>query len=897
MRKTMLVLALFFCAIGIAQTTKISGRVIDNTGVPIPRVNVIIEGTTIGTTTDFDGYFTLETEQPLPFNLEASTIGFEPSVVNVSVATDDLYITMQEGNLLDLIVISASRAPERLFESPVSVERLGVKEVKNTASADFYGGLENLKAVDINTNSLTFKSVNTRGFATFTNRRFVQLIDGMDNSSPSLNFPLGNLLGINELDVDNIELLPGASSALYGANAFNGILFMNSKNPFDNPGISAYSKGGVTSQDAAGSNGFYDVGFRAAHKFSDYIAAKVNFSYLNGTDWHAVNTANQLNPGLNRDQDPVYNGVNVYGDEIRDNIPGIGFVSRTGYEEQFLTDYNAENLKFDGALHIRPFDNDFEFIYTGKYGKGQTIFQDTNRFSLNDFIFQQHKFEIKNDHFFARYYVSFEDAGDTYDLGFTGINIDKNWKSKDDWFADYGSEFQAAIAGGADVAQAHIDARAFADNGRPEPGTPEFETAFNAVISNPDFQTGSLFKSKTQLRHSDLNYNMSHMTKDFADIQVGGSFRQFALKSDGTIFTDEPGEPIRYNEFGVYTQIQRKFADDRIKLTGSIRYDKSDLFDGNFSPRLSIGYTLGKDRNRNLRASVQTGFRNPAAQDLYLGLDIGEGVVIGSAPDNLDRFSRVQNGIAYTGRIAYENSFTADSVEEFARTLDPTVLEVANPDVVQPEKVTAFEIGYRADFGKLLLDLSGYLNQYKNFISTKDVVSPLNGTVGSPEAVASLATPGGFVGFQTVTNSDVDISSFGAVIGITANVFNGYDLSASYTYTKQDFDENEDPGFRTNFNTPEHKAKLSFGNENLFKNFGFNTALKWSGEYIWESSFATGEIPSFTVLDAQLNYRIPSLKATLKAGGANLTGSEYFTAIGTGFIGAQYYIGLTINNL
>ena len=73
---------------------------------------------------------------------------------------------------------------------------------------------------------MTFQSVNTRGFATFANTRFVQLVDGMDNSTPALNFPIGNLVGMNEVDVQSVELLPGAASALYGANAFNGILFM-----------------------------------------------------------------------------------------------------------------------------------------------------------------------------------------------------------------------------------------------------------------------------------------------------------------------------------------------------------------------------------------------------------------------------------------------------------------------------------------------------------------------------------------------------------------------------------------------------------------------------------------------------------------------------------------------
>ncbi|WP_405209165.1 TonB-dependent receptor [Aquimarina sp. LLG6339-5] len=890
MKKITFIVALFICVISNAQTA-INGRVVDEFNQPIPGANISLKGDAIGTVTDFDGLFTLKVTKKPPFTITASSIGYEASSVEVTSESEEVVIVLTEGNVLDLIVISASRAPERLFESPVSIERFGVKEIKNTPSVDFYDGLENLKGVDVNTNSLTFKSINTRGFASFTNTRFVQLIDGMDNTSPSLNFALGNLIGMNELDVENVELLPGASSALYGANAFNGILFMTSKSPFEKQGISAYAKGGITSQDAAGNNEFYDVGVRVAHAFTDNFAAKANFSYLNGTDWFAVSQDNIENPGLSRELDPAYNGLNVYGDEVRALLPGAGVVTRTGYNESDLTDYNAESIKFDGAVHYKPFNDDFEIIYAGKLGKGQTIFQDSNRFSLKDFFFQQHKLEVRNDNFFVRGYISAEDAGDTYDLRFTGININRSWKSDEDWFNEYAFTFANAV--GTDQ-ERHQAARDFADTGRLEPGTVGFESAFNEVTSTPDFQTGSRFKSKTELRHVDANYNLGHITNNFADIQVGGSFREYSLNSAGTFYTDFDGA-INYSEIGVYSQIQKKLLDDRLKLTGSVRYDKSQLFDGNFSPRFSVGYTLGKNRNRNLRASIQTGFRNPTTQDLYLGLDIGEGAIVGSAPDNLDRFTRTINGTAITGRAAYENSYTAESVEAFIRSGGTSDLEIANPDIVQPERVTAIEIGYRADFGKFLLDLSGYYNMYEDFISTIDVVSPLAGNVGTPEAEGAIAT-GNFAGFQTITNSDVDINSYGAILGISAKVFGDFDLGASYTYAKQDFDQNEDPGFRTNFNTPEHKAKLNFGHDNLLRNFGFNTAVKWSEEYVWESAFAVGDVPSFTVFDAQVNYRIPSLKTTLKLGGTNIGGSEYFTAVGTAPIGSLYYLGLTINN-
>ncbi len=921
MRTITLMVVLLMSIVGTAQNV-VQGRVIDGFDQPIPGVSVSVKGTDVSTITDFDGNFTLTTDKDYPFTLVASSIGFDDATLVVTSQTGEVTIVLEDITFLDELVISASRAPERLFESPVTIERYGIKEIKNAASADFYGDLENIKGVDINTNSLALKSINTRGFATFTNTRFVQLIDGMDNTAPALNFVLGNLVGLSELDVASVELLPGASSALYGANAFNGILFMNSKNPFDHQGISAYAKGGITSQEAAGDNEFYDVGVRIAHAFSDKFAAKVSFSLLNGTDWLAADKRDLDNPGATRENTPGYDGLNVYGDEAKGSLRGLAaqnpavnpavlpflpdtVVSRTGYDEADLNDNDVESLKFDGALHFRPFADDFEVILASKLGRGTTVTQDANRTLLRNFFLQQHKLEIKNDNFFLRGYVTAEDAGDSYDIRFTGLNINNRWKSDTQWFTEYIGTYLATIGANPNdpAAQeaAHAAARQVADTGRLIPGTPEFQQAFEDVTSDPDLASGSKFLEKSSFRHADGNYNFSHLTSNFADIQIGGSFREYKLDSEGTVFTDIDG-PIRYSEYGLYTQFQRKLLDERLKLTGSVRYDKSQLFDGNFSPRFSVSYTFGANKTRNLRASVQTGFRNPTTQDLFIGLDIGRTLLVGSAEENLDRFTTVDDfNNVYTARDAYENSYSASSVQRFAETGDVNDLEVASIDIVKPERVTAYEVGYRAQFGAFIFDGSVYYNQFEDFIANENVIVPgqgvVNGTAGEQLlAVQSLASAGTRRTFTASTNSEVDINSYGAIAGFTYKL-NGFDFNASYTFAEQDFDQERDPDFRSNFNTPKHKVKASIGNDELFKNFGFNANVIWSDDYFWESDFGVGAIPSYTVINAQVNYAIPVLKARLKIGANNIGGDEYFTAVGSGFIGSQYYVGLSINNL
>lgn len=938
MKKLLLSMLVIFVTAGMFAQNRIEGKIIGSDGVPITGANLQVVGLSEGAVADFDGNYSFTTSASFPFELKVSSVGYQEVTVTITSAGRQEDIVLQVGNQLDEIVISASRTPERIFESPVSVERFGIKQIQNAASANFYDDLQNLKGVDINTNSLTFQSVNTRGFATFANVRFLQLVDGMDNTAPGLNFVLGNLVGVNELDLQSIELLPGASSALYGAGAFNGILFMQSKNPFDGGGISTYYKRGLTQQEAAGTNDYYDFGIRAAHKFTPWLAAKANFSLVRGEEWHANNFVDIFNPGADR-TDPSYNGLNIYGDEVAttlnfDQLAGLpsgtlgsALVSRTGYEEVDLADYGAESLKADVAVHIRPFEDDFEIIYNGRIGRGTTIYQGANRYSVTGFSLQQHKIELRNDNFFLRGYIVSEDSGNSYDTRFAAINVNRSWKGDTQWFTEYAETYIGARLGiGTGVLasdeQAHAAARAAADTGRLLPGTPEFESAFNRVINDGDLTTGAKFIDKTKFRHVNGNYNLAHLIDNWADIQVGGSFREYELNSQGTIFTDFDG-PITYNEYGAYVQGQKKFIDDRLKVTASARYDKNEFFDGFVSPRVALGVTLGKERNHNLRASWQTGFRNPTTQDLFIGLNAGTGILVGSAPANLDRDIRtfefnptgtgsLLNGgatsIDVVGRAAYENSFTAASATAFAQqaalgNIDPTLLEAANPDLIQPEEIATFEAGYRAKLGAFTIDVSAYHNTYNNFVITQEVVVPLYGDVALQQTVPGTPTPlavaalgnSDFRGYLAYTNFTEEIKSYGAVAGVDIALPSNFNFGVNYTFAELDFDRERFPGFQTNFNTPEHKVKVSFGNTELFKNFGFGVNYRWSDSYLWEASFATGRIPSFSVLDAQMNYRIPQYKAVIKAGGSNLLGDEYVTAFGTGNIGSIYYVSLTLN--
>ena len=318
-------------------------------------------------------------------------------------------------------------------------------------------------------------------------------------------------------------------------------------------------------------------------------------------------------------------------------------------------------------------------------------------------------------------------------MRFTGINM--NAANANTWFGTYAGAYLTGIFGGATDEQAHAGARAFADaTVTPQPGTPEFKALFDQVTTDPDISTGSKFLDDTKMYVAEGNYNFKRLLNDAVDLQVGGSYRQYSLNSSGTIFTDYDG-PIDYNEYGAYVQAIKKFDDDRFKVSASFRYDYNDVVkDASISPRLSVNYALGENKQHNVRASFQRGFRNPDTQSLFIGFNVGRAILVGAAEANLDR---ILPGTALTGRDAYFDSYSLTSVFAFQATGDVSVLQPVETKLVEQEKVTAYDIGYRGKVGPITVDLNAYYNNYEGFIANKTVVVPNNGYT------EDYANPGG----------------------------------------------------------------------------------------------------------------------------------------------------------
>jgi iron complex outermembrane recepter protein len=913
-----------------AQNT-LKGKVIDQrTGEELIGASITEKNNpSNGITTDFDGTFELKVDN-IPVDLIVSYIGYKEIEFNVTNNKDRLVIKLEEDAVtIDLgIEIKGQRIDEKKKESPLTVESLDAIAIKQTASTDFYSGLGSLKGVDLTTASIGFTIINTRGFNSTSPVRSLQIIDGVDNQSPGLNFSLGNFLGSPELDIQKVDLVVGASSAFYGPNAFNGVISMETKSPFYSEGLSASIK--------FGERELFETSLRYADviknkKNQAVFGYKVNLFFMKAFDWVADNydpvsgsRSSANNPGR-------FDKVNSYGDEFKPIFDeskvalfrpqaGMGVYHRRGYDEIDIVDYNTRNLKGNVGLHYRlkPSLNEEspELIYGFNIGNGTTVYQGDNRFSLRNITFFQNKLEIrKRNKYFLRMYNTQEDAGDSYDPYFTALLMQQRAKDDANWYSDYLFYWETNITpemrrnGYPELAydpltftfsfdsiaakqwlannqnfltDAHKNALQYSDNkvvaGKTtnfyEPGTARFDSLFNSIISKKsnkrDQNSGTQFFDRSALYHIHGEYKFEPSFTDA--ITVGANARLYTPNSEGTIFSDTAGVRITNHEFGIYTGFEKKFYKNQFKLNGTIRADKNINFDWLFSPAASLVYA--PNVNNYFRLSFSSAIRNPTLTDQYLFLNVGPAILAG----NLD------------GR---QNLITTESFFDYLNTLSRDKLEYFNIEGVRPEKVKSFELGYRTTlFENTYMDASYYFSSYDDFLGfVIGVESEFDNLTGLPQNVQA---------YRYAANSTNTVTTQGFSIGLNYYFKKYYMLAGNYSWNKLNKLDVDDPIIPA-FNTPEHKYNISIsgrdvviklGNKKI-QNFGFNVNYRWVDSFIFEGSPQfTGEIPSYGLVDAQVNYTFKKLDSTLKLGASNIFNNKVFQTYGGPRIGRMAYISL-----
>jgi len=907
---------MLFCVLGQvilsqSQTATVTGKVTNEKNEALPNVTLRVKNGKEATQTDAQGKFSIKVAS-FPVVLLITSASYDDKEVSVANLDDLNVILSTNEKTLEEVTINAggdARLKVKQLVAPFDY-LIQTKKDFNNSPSDPYGSLLTKRGLDVTLSSITYKTYSTRGFNGSGSSRVNQIMDGMDNQAPGLNFSVGNFVGLSDLDLESIEILPGASSALYGPGGMNGTIILNSKNPFKTPGLSLIVKNGVTDvgKYQRDKTGLYsDYTLRWAKNFNDKFAFKIGAQYTQANDWLANDTTNYLRMGGSgkvvpgtRQTDPNYDGVNVYGDEttitgqtIKDIFKGAAAgliaagvppgaiiplladtasltgVSRTGYNEINTIDPKTKNIKLNGALHYK-FNNGTEAILAGHWATGNTVYTGNNRYALKDIKIGQYKLELRNKNWFIRGYTTQEDAGEAYSATVTMQIFNEAWKQSfsptvtpqtfaNYWHGQYAIAYWQNRLGGANQQMAHNNARAFADQGRPAAGSSQFTQLFDQVRKTP-IPNGGLFLEKSQMWMGEGQYNLSDKVK-FADVIVGGNVKKYILDSKNTLFY-EPDGPIKINEWGMYTQITKRLFEDKLSLGFAGRYDKNENFKGKFTPRVSAVVNVAK--NHNIRASYQTAYKFPTTQQQWIRLDVGNVILLGGLP--------------------WVNDFMN------VKTRPTFVYNPSNPpgapytyQELKPESMRSFEFGYKGLVNKkLLIDMYAYFGKYTNFLGRIVLIQP---TVPNSKP------------YSIVTNSETEVNTWGAGIGFDYKMAkNFFSFFNAYTDNLTDVPS----GFQAGFSTPKYRLNAGFGNSGLGKkeNLGFNINLRWQDDFYWESGgLADGTVKAYTTLDAQVNYKLPKIRSMIKLGATNITNKFYQTGFGNPYIGGMYYISFGYNIL
>ncbi len=901
------------------------------TGETLQGATVSLKGTALGSITDANGAFRIMARTQPPYTLVVTYVGFKTDEVTVS-GNDAGAIQLNPATLLgDEVIVSASRFAESTLKTPVTVEKITARAISESPAASFWDALNNMKGVDLGTQSLGFKSVNMRGFGANNNSRVVQLIDGMDTRSVGWGFTFGNIAGISDLDVDNVELIPGAASVLYGPDALNGIMLTTTKSPFEYQGLSVQFKNGINhvgSSTYDSPKWIGDYAIRYAKAYGNF-AFKINAAMFRGTDWASDDMSDRLarqrpnsgpgginyRPNDDRNANQLYDGVNIYGDEFNGNAvampAGSGLagrsVTRTGYREVDLLDNSIYSNKVSGEVRYKITPS-IEAIASVMWGQGNTIQTPGDRNYYPTFNRTQSKLELRSSDFFVRGYATLQTSEEAYGtVRLAGI-LNTFSKTNAAWGTDYANAFDGKVSGVS--AASHAAARAYADRTRIQPGTARFtqiRDSLQALIVGTNTTGGGTGRAGIQIRdNSDLYhfegmYNFSRLLNNAVEVLVGGNWRKYDLASNGTLFpvkvkglTLEGDEEYGITEYGGYISaaktinIGEKFS---LRPSFAARYDKNEYFDGGITPRGSLVIGYGQ---HNLRGSYQTAFRNPTPNQLFAnnfpGGEVGGSNII------TDQLNLVNNPI-----------YTDASVQTWRRTGNLADLVKVDPTRFTTEKIASWEVGYKGIIAeKLFVDVYYFNSTYSDFIAAQPVRQG-KGTTGS---IDSLRTNNSSNAFNYNFNRNVqqyvtgwglslEYNLAGYRIGGNIAQANGYsDVLINGQNERRLLSDTANTKIGRNFfNSPEWRGNLSVNKPNLTKNLGFGVTLRWQGEMWWEQFFGDAWMPAFTTVDAQVSYRLPKFKTVIKLGGSNLFNQYYRQGYALPAVGGLYYLSLNFDEM
>jgi outer membrane receptor for ferrienterochelin and colicin len=829
-----------------------------------------------------------------------------------------------QNNILQETVISASRTPEKLLKSAFTVNKISGKSLLNTASTELISSLQRLGGIDVSRSSWFVTSLSTRGFNSSKAERILQLADNVDYTSPTSSLYGGNWMGISNLDIESVEILHGANSAVYGSGAFNGVVLETSKNPFkkENQGFQVQLKGGTRS--LLGLDVLY------ANQIGKRIGLKINFNTFTAEEFvgNSTNAIKAKTEGGLNGSDPLnnaqgspfgWNKLNYFGDvgstitdpnltkyndgkAYRIYMPGFAesdLILNGGATEGFLKNQKlrAKHLRINPSLYFKINDNTTVKLEY-RYSLGSGIFQSTSRFAWRDMKYDLLNAEVKSKTWFLRAYQMQDFGGKAYEIGGLGsamqsARFDNNISRSANYFAAWNTIFAGArgngiaagksindwsntpiqlpaIAGGQSIEAAAQTAFDLTKTLQIPVGSDLFNATRTAIANgvgdikiNGTTTKGAAFSNSAIFRDFSGQKEFNFSETKFL---IGASSRFHTLQSAGTLVSDGVNSPVGQ---AVRNKITNRESGAYALIQQNLLNQKLQLTAAgrvdnfkNFGTHFSprISGVFSPTENHSFRVNYSTAFRQPAQLDQFIYIDYGTLLLQG----NVDK-----------GYIGFSDA---------ART---------KPLVIKPlevEKLNTIELGYKGLIGeRVFLDVSYYLNKYNNFIGTLRFYGREDGLASTSADYAKPAsdkTRGRFI--QTWLNYDKAVTSQGILINTQVNF---KQIVPYFNYTFTTISDVKD--LIAGFNTPKHKFNIG-ADVLVGKKLSASVNYRWSSTYQYFMPFDEGQIDAFGTLDAQVNYKMKS-KTTLQAGATNIINANAVYVYGSAPISRVVYLSALFN--
>ena len=841
------------------QTGRVEGTVVRaSDGTPIQGVNVIVVGTSVSTVTSTDGSFTLPRVPSGEHVILVRWLGFQPQQARVTVLPGstqraDIRLEAQVVRLGEITVSAASRVPERIVEAPAAVSVINPVTLRDrSVTGQVPRALEQVPGVDVVQSGVNDFNVNARGFNSSLNRRVLVLQDGRDLAIAFLGSQEWNGMSVALEDVGSLEMVRGPGSALYGANAYSGVINITTPTARDVLGTKITAAGGELSTVRG------DVR-HAGISPDGRLGYRFNFGYNRSDSWTqsrtALNGSDALAEYREATDDPVTLSVEAIPltGQVRDSASGVA----TGDPDELQNvyggtrfDYYADNgsvLTVEGGaaqVENEVFVTGIGRVQVTKALKpwARAVWGSTNynlmgwytgrnsldpQFSLSSGLPIEEKSSIF--HFEGQYNRSFVDDRARVVLGasYRNYNVDTEGTlmqltdddRSDDYYSGYGQlEFRP-------TQQLRIVGAARVDNGT------LFDTQFSpkgAIVYTVD--------DKHSIR---ATVNQAFQTPNYSEFFLRVSAD--APANTASLVTLEQGLEALFQ--GLNAQLGPLAAP--LNLPNEIPWDFVSE-----TPVLALG-------NKNLKVEKVTGwelgYKGELADNAYVSVDL--------------YFNRLSN-------------FVTDLLPAVNQDQYPTFLLTAG------------------------LDISGNLDAIEQLLTQLGDPSNLLPTVAALRAghSAMLASPVNSPALSTFGGTRAIVVSYanagkveekGIELGIGYGFSPEMRVDASYTFFDFDVKDTGLQAFGQDIvpNTPKHKFGVSLNYTGLQ---GFDAAIstKFNDSFDWAAGVFEGRVRARQSVDLNLGYRFNNNTRAF-ASATNLLDQRRFQLYGGSVIGRRILGGVT----